>query len=75
MAGILVQDAGLRFLDQLEIDLDAEARPFRNMDEAVAGVNAIRSDYPHHARAARELAEAYFDSNRVLTQLLDRIGA
>ena len=48
---------------------------FENMDDVVAGTEALRRDYPRHARAARQLAEAYFDSDRVLTHLLDRIGS
>jgi len=32
-------------------------------------------NYPHHARAAREIAETVFDSDRVLTALIDRIYA
>ena len=68
---VLAQDTGFASL----LPTSDGLLSFEDMDEAVAGVNAIRSDYPHHARAARELAEAYFDSNRVLTQLLDRIGA
>jgi hypothetical protein len=38
--------------------------------EALAGVDR---DYDSHARAARALAEEHFDSDRVLTGLLDRL--
>jgi hypothetical protein len=44
---------------------------FRNLDEAVAGVEAIAADYDHHARAARRIAEEQFDSDKVLTHLLE----
>jgi hypothetical protein len=47
---------------------------FRTMDEAVAGVDRIARDYPGHCRAARAIAEDYFDSNRVLGRLVDEIG-
>jgi hypothetical protein len=47
---------------------------FTDLDEAVDGVEAIAGDWPRHARAARELAEAYFDSDRVLGRLLDIVG-
>ena len=47
---------------------------FGNDTEAVAGIDAIDADYPSHREAARALAELYFDSDRVLTRLLDRVG-
>jgi hypothetical protein len=48
---------------------------FETEDDALAGIDAIGRDYPRQSRAARALAEAYFDSSKVLPQLLDRIGA
>lgn len=48
---------------------------FVDVDEAVGGVERIASDWEHHARAARELAEAHFDSDRVLGRLLDEAAA
>jgi len=42
---------------------------FRTLDEAAAGAEAIARDYPRHARAARHLAETYFDSDKVLPRL------
>jgi hypothetical protein len=47
---------------------------FMTPDEAAAGVAAFRADYPRHARAARRLAEEFFDSDAVLTRLLTRLG-
>jgi hypothetical protein len=44
---------------------------FRTPDEAVAGVEAIAADYEVHSRAARALAEAHFDSDRVLGRFLE----
>jgi hypothetical protein len=35
----------------------------------------MNDDYDRHADAARELAEVYFRSDRVLTQLLQKVGA
>jgi hypothetical protein len=46
---------------------------FRTLDEAVAGVHAIVSDYQRHSHAARTLAEEYFDSDKVLGQLLEEV--
>ena len=47
---------------------------FRTMDEAVTGAERITRDYDEHARAARAIAETYFDSDRVLGQLLEETG-
>jgi len=43
---------------------------FRTSDDVVAAVEALRSNYGRHRRAAREIAEAVFDSDRVLGDLL-----
>jgi GT2 family glycosyltransferase len=48
---------------------------FSTVDEAAAAVEAIRGDYPRHARAASEIAREYFDSARVLGNLLEQVGA
>lgn len=50
-------------------------RAFRDADEAAAHLEAIAGDYDRHRRAARRLAETYFDSDRVLARLLEQIGA
>jgi hypothetical protein len=47
---------------------------FRDLDEAIEGARAIAEDYERHARAARALAESYFDSDKVLGQLLAETG-
>jgi hypothetical protein len=47
---------------------------FTDLDEAAAGVEAIARDWQRHANAARELAEAYLDSDVVLARLLDVVG-
>jgi hypothetical protein len=43
---------------------------FTNLEEAAAALEKVEADYEHHARAARAVAEEYFESNRVLTQLI-----
>lgn len=45
--------------------------PFSQLEETVAGVEAINSRYEFHCQAAREIAFEYFDSRRVLSHLLD----
>jgi hypothetical protein len=47
---------------------------FTTLDEARACVEMVASDYDRHAQAARALAEAYFDSDRVLGNLLQTLG-
>jgi hypothetical protein len=47
---------------------------FRTLDEAIRGAARIANDYEGHCRAARALAEEYFDSNTVLGQLIEEVG-
>jgi hypothetical protein len=44
---------------------------FHDPAGAIAGMDRINSDYERHRRAARELAERIFDSDRVLDALLE----
>jgi hypothetical protein len=48
--------------------------PFNDMDEAVSGAGRIARDYERHCRAARQLAEDWFDSDKVLGSLVERVG-
>ena len=68
---VLAQDTGLADLYPVGDGL----LTFSTLDEAAAGVERIRSDYPAHARAAREIAEEHFDSDRVLGRLLEQLEA
>jgi hypothetical protein len=47
---------------------------FRTIDEAAAGARSIAADYGRHSRAARRIAEEYFESGKVLGQMLEQIG-
>jgi hypothetical protein len=47
---------------------------FSTLDEAAAGVEAIERDYARHAKAARAIAEEFFDSDKVLTRLLKELN-
>jgi len=47
---------------------------FETAEDVLAGIDAINSDYHRHAAAARAIAEEYFDSDKVLTHLLERAG-
>ena len=64
---ILVQDTGLS--DWLPIGEGILI--FRDQKEALNGIEAINGDYERHRYAARRLAEEYFDSDKVLSSLLE----
>jgi hypothetical protein len=66
----LVQDTGF----SRHIPVGEGLLTFRTMDEAVDGAERIVRDYPRHCRAARRLAEEYFDSNKVIAALATEIG-
>jgi hypothetical protein len=67
---VLAQDTGLADLYEVGDGLLTFATP----DEAAAGALAIDRDYVRHARVARQLAERYFDSDKVLVELLRKLG-
>ena len=43
---------------------------FRDLSEAVNAIREVESNYKLHAKAAQEIAREYFDSNKVLTKLV-----
>jgi len=47
---------------------------FDSADDVLAAIDELNRDYPWHRRAARSIAKEYFDSDRVLTRLLGRLG-
>lgn len=63
----LVQDTGF----SRNLPVGEGLIPFRTLEEAVAGVERIASDYDHHSRAARRVAQECFDSDKVLSTLLE----
>lgn len=46
---------------------------FVDTESAVEALKEVQADLKRHARAARDLAEAYFDSSKVLPELLKRM--
>jgi hypothetical protein len=48
---------------------------FETAEDVVAAIEELQSDYDRHRAAARAVAEEHFDSDRVLTRLLERVGA
>lgn len=63
---VIAQDTG--FPDWLPTGEGVLA--FSGADDVARAVEALRSDYGRHRRAARELAESVFASDRVLPELL-----
>jgi hypothetical protein len=45
---------------------------FRNPTEAVSAIEAVESEYEHHGRLARRIAEEHFDGERVVASVLER---
>lgn len=68
---IVVEDTG--FSDWMQTGRGAIA--FRHPDEVPAAIDDINSRYEAHCRAARELAEEYFDARKVLGSLIERAMA
>lgn len=66
----LVQDTGF----SRNVPVGEGLVAYRSLEEAADGAANIARDHDRHARAARALAEAYFDSDLVLGQLIDQVG-
>lgn len=67
---VLVQSTGIEH----HVPTGKGLLTFTTMQEAVAGIEAINNDYLAHCRAAREIAEEYFDSDKVLGKMLGQMG-
>jgi len=67
---VLVQETGFR----RNLPVGMGLLSFSTLDEAVAGVQSITTRYSEHAAAARRIAEQYFDSDRVLGEMLGEVG-
>jgi hypothetical protein len=65
---VVTQDTG--FGDWLASDRGVLS--FSTIDQAKAAIEAVNADYAVHCRAAREIAETYFASERVLSSLIER---
>ncbi len=47
---------------------------FSTIEDIIEAVGAINADYPAHSRAAADVARQFFDSDVVLSRLLDELG-
>jgi hypothetical protein len=66
---LVAQDTGVGDL----LPTGAGFHTFSTPAEAVAACERVITDFPAQQKAARALAEEYFDSRKVLTRLLDRL--
>jgi len=66
----LVQDTGF----SRRIPVGEGLLAFSTLQEAIAGAERIAADYEYHCRAARKLAETFFDSEKVLSKFIEEIG-
>lgn len=64
---IVVQDTGF----SRTLPVGEGILSFRDLDEAVDSVQKVTKDYSRHAHAAREIAEQYFDAEKVLGRLVE----
>jgi len=67
---VLVQSTGI----ERHLPTGKGLLTFTTLEEAVACIEEINGNYVLHSRAAREIAEEYFDSDRVLEKILNQIG-
>ena len=67
---VIAQDTGLSRLYPVGEGLLTFSTP----DEAAAAVHDVLANYKRHAAAARDIAERYFDSDKVWGKLLDTLG-
>jgi hypothetical protein len=64
---VVVQDTGFSSI----LPTGAGIMPFLTLEEAVAAIETVEGDYERHAKAARVIAEEYFDSDKVLNQFIE----
>jgi hypothetical protein len=67
---VLHQDTG--FTDWLPVGEGVFA--FSETDDVLAALEALDTDYPRHAHAARRIAEEHFEARTVLGRMLDDAG-
>ena len=64
---VVVQDTGFCGI----LPVGEGILPFLTMEEAAEGIRQVQGDYTRHAVAARAIAQEYFDSDRVLSRLVE----
>jgi len=66
----LVQDTGF----PRDLSVDGGLVRFTSIGEAITGAHTIINDHEKHAERARGVAEKYFDSDKILPELLEQVG-
>lgn len=64
---MIIQDTGFSTI----LPVGEGIVPFTTMEEAVVAIKEVEGNYARHTKAARALAEEYFDSDKVLTRLIE----
>lgn len=64
---VVVQDTGITPV----LPVGRGILPFSTLSQAAEAIREVQLDYERHARAAREIARACFDSDGVLTRLIE----
>jgi hypothetical protein len=64
---VIVQDTGFRDI----IPTGEGLLTFRHVEEAAEAIREVESDYRRHAKAAHDIAHEYFDSDKVLSRLIE----
>jgi hypothetical protein len=64
---VVVQDTGFASV----LPVGQGILTFQTVEEAAAGICEVESNYHQHAEAARAIAEEYFDSDKILTRLVE----
>jgi len=67
---VIAQDTGF----QPYVPVGAGLFAFQSAEDVLVAIDTMNSDYQKHHRAARDLTEEYFDSNKILPRLLSVVG-
>lgn len=65
---VVVQDTGFAGI----LPVGEGILPFKTLQDSVAAIREVENNYTKHSKAARDIAEEYFDSNKVLTSLIEK---
>lgn len=65
---VVVQDTGFDAV----LPVGEGILQFNTLEEAAMGIQEVEGNYARHAKAARSIAEEYFDSDKVLNRLITR---
>ena len=68
---VLAQDCGFGSL----LPAGEGLLTFTTMDDCLRGIESLRGNYARHTARAREIAEEWFDSDKVLKRLLKLVGS